>query len=96
MDAAHPIFRGPLPVELDYEQVDTPDNYRKYRDGQALGDKVRIWRVHDAVDKPRQVQRGAPEGRTPARQPARSLAGESSSRVLSGSVERSEAGPSYD
>jgi hypothetical protein len=41
----HPIFRGPLPVELAYEDTPTPSNYRDHLAGEKLGPTIPVWRV---------------------------------------------------
>ena len=45
----HAIFQGPFPVDIDYEDVPTPDDYRHYIDGVDLPDTLPVWHV-DEVD----------------------------------------------
>jgi hypothetical protein len=44
----HPIFRGPLPVDLRYEARPTPDNYKRYVSGAGLPDTLQVWQVDQA------------------------------------------------
>jgi hypothetical protein len=46
MRLEHPIFQGPLKVELPLEDVDTPADYAEWRDSQELPKRMKIWRVH--------------------------------------------------
>src|SRR5688500_11692244 len=41
----HPLFRGPFPVDLQFEQEPTPKNYRSFADGVALPASLPVWRV---------------------------------------------------
>lgn len=47
MRLEHPIFQGPLEVEIELEEVDTPEGYRKYPGGDELGAKIATWKVHE-------------------------------------------------
>ncbi len=42
----HPIFRRPLPVEIELTEKKTPDGYRKYHGGDELGQTLKVWKVH--------------------------------------------------
>jgi hypothetical protein len=46
MRLEHPIFKGPLKVELPLEEVDTPTGYAEWREGKDLPKRIKIWRVH--------------------------------------------------
>lgn len=41
----HPIFQGPLPVHITYDETPTPEGYRKWPGGSELGATMRTWRV---------------------------------------------------
>ena len=45
---AHPIFNYPYPVEIVYENRETPSNFRLFATGSDLGDKTPMWRVQTA------------------------------------------------
>jgi hypothetical protein len=45
MRLEHAIFKGPLAVELETEEVDTPAGYRPYPGGDALPPKLSVWKV---------------------------------------------------
>ena len=45
VDGDHEIFQGPFPVELQWEEEQTPSNYRKYYSGKDLGPTMKTWRV---------------------------------------------------
>ncbi len=46
MVAAHEIFEKPFKVELSYEDVETPEHYRKWPGGEDLPPTLKAWRVH--------------------------------------------------
>jgi len=41
----HPIFQGPLPVAIEFEDVAVPENYRMWPGGETLGATLPMWRV---------------------------------------------------
>ncbi|MBN2133349.1 MAG: hypothetical protein JW741_27875 [Sedimentisphaerales bacterium] len=43
----HDVYRTPLAVEPEFETWDTPDNYRRYPDGDELPKKMKVWRVQN-------------------------------------------------
>lgn len=45
MDPQHAIFQGPLPVELEFEEADKPDDYYLYPGTRKLGEKLKVWRI---------------------------------------------------
>lgn len=45
MRLEHPIFHGPLSVELDMGEVDTPKGYKDWPGGNELPAKLRSWKV---------------------------------------------------
>jgi hypothetical protein len=45
MRLEHPIFHGPLSVELDMGDIDTPEGYRGWPGGDGLPAKLRSWKV---------------------------------------------------
>jgi hypothetical protein len=45
MRLEHAIFHGPLAVELEMEDVDTPKDYREWPEGADLPSKLRAWKV---------------------------------------------------
>lgn len=50
MDAAHEIFRTPFAVTPTMVEVDTPGNYRKYREGAGLPPRIPVWVVHTDLE----------------------------------------------
>jgi len=56
----HPIFRGPFPVGLQFDEEPTPANYRHFPDGVALPATLPVWRV-DTTDytRDKSLQPGA-------------------------------------
>ncbi|MHC5012439.1 MAG: hypothetical protein ACYTG6_16100 [Planctomycetota bacterium] len=51
MDAEHAIFHTPFEVDLEYEELSTPEHYRKYADGRDLPDALQGWRVHGELEQ---------------------------------------------
>ncbi|MEW6743231.1 MAG: hypothetical protein AB1486_10780 [Planctomycetota bacterium] len=47
MDADHEIFQSPLAVNPTFIEIDTPQNYRSYPDGEALPKKLKGWKVQE-------------------------------------------------
>jgi hypothetical protein len=45
MNLKHPIFHKPYKVEVSYEDVKTPDNYKVRYTGRNLGDTMPMWRI---------------------------------------------------
>lgn len=43
----HEIFQGPFPVDLQFEEADTPENYRHWPGGTELGNKLKVWKVQN-------------------------------------------------
>jgi hypothetical protein len=41
----HEIFSKPFKVEPQFEYCDTPDNYRRFPDGDKLPDRMKVWLV---------------------------------------------------
>jgi hypothetical protein len=41
----HEIFHKPNKVEISYEEMPTPDEYRHWPGGEALGKTMKVWRV---------------------------------------------------
>lgn len=41
----HEIFSRPLEVKIETEERPTPENYRQYPEGAALGAKMAVWKV---------------------------------------------------
>jgi hypothetical protein len=41
----HPIFEGPLPVDITYDEIPTPEGYRSWPGGAELGPTMQTWRV---------------------------------------------------
>jgi hypothetical protein len=46
LDAAHEIFQKPFKVEIEYEDLETPEHYRDYPEGATLQKSMKAWRVH--------------------------------------------------
>jgi hypothetical protein len=46
MVAAHEIFEKPFKVEFEFDEVETPRNYRDYPEGKDLPEQLKVWRVH--------------------------------------------------
>lgn len=44
----HEVYRTPFAVQPEVETWDTPDNYRRYPDGDKLPDKMKVWRVQNS------------------------------------------------
>ncbi|TAH36789.1 MAG: hypothetical protein EYC70_07300 [Planctomycetota bacterium] len=53
----HPIFQGPLPVELELAEIETPAHYRDWPGGAGLPARLPVWRVQ-AADLSPIVSRG--------------------------------------
>lgn len=45
MRLEHPIFKGPLAVDITLEEVDTPDNYAEWPEGRDGPEKTAVWTV---------------------------------------------------
>lgn len=45
----HPIFQGPFPVDLEFEDAATPPNYRAFPEGKDLPATLPVWHV-DTTD----------------------------------------------
>jgi hypothetical protein len=43
----HEVYSKPFKVEPKIELMDTPQNYRRYPDGDKLPDKMKVWRVQN-------------------------------------------------
>ena len=43
----HDVYRTPFAVEPEFESWDTPNNYRRYPDGDKLPKKMKVWRVQN-------------------------------------------------
>jgi hypothetical protein len=43
----HAIFQGPFPVDLAYQEVDTPESYRHWPGGVELGKQLKVWKVQN-------------------------------------------------
>lgn len=43
----HEAYSKPLKVEPKFELVDTPQNYRRYPDGDKFPEKMKVWRVQN-------------------------------------------------
>jgi hypothetical protein len=41
----HAIFHKPYPVEIKYEEMPTPANYRHWPGGETLGKTMKVWKV---------------------------------------------------
>lgn len=39
----HPIFNTPIPVDLEYEMVETPANFKRHFNGVDLPDQIPVW-----------------------------------------------------
>lgn len=45
MKLDHPIFNTPYKVEISYEEIETPGNYKARYGGRSLGDTMPMWRM---------------------------------------------------
>lgn len=43
----HEVFEKPFKVEPEFEEWDTPDNYRRFPGGDKLPDKMTVWRIQN-------------------------------------------------
>jgi hypothetical protein len=43
----HAIFHKPLPVNLQWEERPTPENYRHWPGGEKLGKTIKVWKVQN-------------------------------------------------
>ncbi len=41
----HPIFQGPRKVDLEWSEVDTPEDYSAWPDGRDVAKRTKVWRV---------------------------------------------------
>ncbi|MBN2132455.1 MAG: hypothetical protein JW741_23335 [Sedimentisphaerales bacterium] len=44
----HEVYHTPFEVRPEFETWNTPDNYRRYPDGDKLPDKMKVWRVQNS------------------------------------------------
>lgn len=47
MVPTHEIFKGPFPVALEFEEADTPENYRHWPGGAERGKQLKVWKVQN-------------------------------------------------
>lgn len=47
MVPTHEIFQKPLAVKLEFEDVETPESYRRWPGGAELGEKIKVWKVQN-------------------------------------------------
>ena len=43
----HEVFKGPFPVALEFEETDTPEDYRHWPGGTELGNRLKVWKVQN-------------------------------------------------
>jgi hypothetical protein len=43
----HEILQRPFPVNLQFDEVDTPEDYRDWPGGAELGKKLKVWKVQN-------------------------------------------------
>jgi hypothetical protein len=43
----HEIFQGPFPVNVEFEEADTPESYRHWPGGAELAKKLQVWKVQN-------------------------------------------------
>lgn len=43
----HPVFNGPLPVKIDFETRDKPDDYFLYPGTMKLGEQIKAWKIQE-------------------------------------------------
>src|SRR4030095_11781576 len=51
MRSEHEIFKGPLPVKIEFTEIATPKNYLNFPEGKNLPAKLKVWKVHDGEFK---------------------------------------------
>jgi hypothetical protein len=51
VDAAHEIFKKPLPVEMAWESVPTPKNYLNWPEGASLGETMKVWKLFGKLEQ---------------------------------------------
>lgn len=44
-NTSHPIFQGPLPVNVAWEMIDIPTDYYLYPGAKTINDQIRAWKV---------------------------------------------------
>lgn len=44
-DTNHPIFKGPLPVNIPWETIEKPFDYFTYPGSKKIGEEIKVWRV---------------------------------------------------
>jgi hypothetical protein len=50
VNLSHPIFQGPLPVELNLETIEKPINYFLHPGTEKIGETLQAWKVQDRSD----------------------------------------------
>jgi hypothetical protein len=46
-DTNHPIFKGPLPVDIQWQTMEKPFDYFTYPGSKTLGEELKVWKVQE-------------------------------------------------